>query len=191
MKPVIGQKNYGKVMITSYEKLLTNQKEDYRYLLQFSNNEDVRKISWRLFDELMIHYDEEIFHFLCSWYCHMEVDDFEIFGFQCFYYDIDPLVCQVNKHISSNVFNKDVIFDDIKIYEGIIVNKYCEVCYPVGKIFKGKFALIGSDNPHLSCINPIKSCQQLIDQNELSEVYYKTEINGKHNYYMVLGCNQV
>ena len=49
------------------------------------------------------------------------------------------------------------------------------------KIFKGKFALIGSDNPHLSCINQIKSCQQLIDQNELSEVYYKTEINVKHN----------
>jgi hypothetical protein len=191
MKPMIGQKHYGKVMTTSYETLIKKQKPDYRYLIEYSNNEDVKKISWRIYDELMIHFDEEIVHFLCSWYCHIEVDDFELFGYNCYYYDVDPLVCKVNKNITNNVINKDVIFDDIKINEGIIVNKYCEVCYPIGKIFKGKFVLVGSDNSHLSCINHIKSCQQLIDQNELSEIYYKTKIKGKHNYYMVVGCNQV
>ena len=191
MKQKVGLKYYGKIMITSYNKLLKNQNKDFKYLIEYSNNDDVRKISWRIFDELMIHYDDEIVHFLCSWYCHMEVDDFEIFGYKCFYYDIDPMVCEMNKKITNNVINKDVVFDDIEINEGIIVNKFCETCYPVGKIFKGKFVLVGSDNSHLSCINQINSCQQIIDQNELTKIHYKTTIKGKHNYYMVVGCNQV
>ena len=166
-----GQENYGKVMITSYEKLLNTRHKKFKYLIQYSNNEDVQKISWRVFDELMIHFDEESVHFLCSWFCHIEVDDFEL--------------------ITKNVINKDVIFDDVKIKDGIIVNKYCESCYPVGRKFSGNFVLVGSDNPHLSCINPINNCQQIIDQNQLTTVYYKTKIKGKHNYYMVVGCNQL
>ena len=185
-----GQENYGKVMITSYEKLLNTRHKKFKYLIQYSNNEDVQKISWRVFDELMIHFDEESVHFLCSWFCHIEVDDFELFGYNCYYYDIDPMVCKINKLITKNVINKDVIFDDVKIKDGIIVNKYCESCYPVGRKFSGNFVLVGSDNPHLSCINPINNCQQIIDQNQLTTVYYKTKIKGKHNYYMVVGCNQ-
>ena len=46
-------------MITSYEKLLNTRHKKFKYLIQYSNNEDVQKISWRVFDELMIHYDEE------------------------------------------------------------------------------------------------------------------------------------
>ena len=61
----------------------------------------------------------------------------------------------------------------------------------IGKIFKGKFVLVGSDDSHLSCINPINSCQQIIEQNRLTEIHYQTEIKGRHNYYMVVGCNQI
>ena len=104
-------------MIPSYEKLLKTRHQRFKYLIEYSNNTDAQLISWRVFDELMIHYDEETVHFLCSWFCHIEVDDFELFGYKCYYYDIDPMVCKINKLISKNVINKDVIFDDIKIKE--------------------------------------------------------------------------
>ena len=44
MKLMIGQKHYGKVMMTSYETLLKYQNDNYKYLIEYSNNDDVKKI---------------------------------------------------------------------------------------------------------------------------------------------------
>ena len=47
-------------------------------------------------------------------------NQFELFGYDCYYYDIDPLVCKANKNIAKNIINKDVIFDDIKILDVLL-----------------------------------------------------------------------
>ena len=110
-------------------------------------------------------------------------------GFDCHYYDMDKVVCDANKNLTQNVYNVDIIFDNVRLRDAVIVNKYCENTFPIGRVFKGNFILVGSDNPHLSNVNKITSTEMLIEQNRLTTIYEQTTFFNKHNFYLVAGCN--
>lgn len=84
----------------------------------------------------------------------------------------------------------DVFFDHVVI-PGTIVHPRCEYTYPIGKIYKGTFILVGNDGTRdewskLYNCNPIKSVDQLIEQNEIKEVYGTKEW---FHYSLVYGSN--
>ena len=97
-------------------------------------------------------------------------------------YDYNPLY--------KDVVNKDVVFD-IELKEDLIINFACEKMYPLGDIYKSReFILIGDSEFHSGDCNPIESTQQLIEQNNIKDIYDTTTFTrwcGK--YYLVYGCN--
>ena len=79
-----------------------------------------------------------------------------------------------------NVVNVDIIFDNYTPGD-IIVNYACHKMWPIGKIWKGKeLILVGNNEHHNGDCNPVTSCQQLIDQNELTEVFHQQQILCNH-----------
>lgn len=84
----------------------------------------------------------------------------------------------------------DVFFDHVVI-PGTIVHPRCEYTYPIGKIYKGTFLLVGNDGTKdewskLYNCNPIYSIDQLIEQNEIKEVY---QTKKWYHHYLVYGSN--
>lgn len=185
---MVGQKKYGKVM-KGKDILKENISPKFHYLVDFSQNDENKLINKNIQHQLFNNIFNDNLHFMCSWFIGLEYDTFEKLGYNCNYYDIDKFVCDANRHLTDNVYNIDVVFDNITIDNGIIINKYCENTYPLGKIYKGTFILIGSDNPHLANINNITSCDQLIEQNNITKVIDTKHFKMKHNYYLVSGCN--
>jgi len=182
---MIGQKKFGKVMF----ELKYNAPKEIHYLIDWSCNDNNRLITKNLYETIINFYNGERINFLCSWFCGLEYEYFDKMGFDCHYYDVDEYVCKANRGLTDKIYNVDVIFDEVKIEEGLYVNKFCEDTYPIGKIYKGEFVLIGSDNDHLACINQIHNIDTLIEQNELTKIYSTKTFKGLFNYYMVAGCN--
>jgi hypothetical protein len=83
-----------------------------------------------------------------------------------------------------NYETKDFIFDDVDLDADIVVHFNCEKTYPIE--CQGDVLLIGDDQHHNGDCNPITSCQQLIDQNNLKEVYSTNEFTerGVTHYYV-------
>lgn len=99
-------------------------------------------------------------------------------------YDRDPKFKDVSDYTVC-----DPIFDDIELC-GLILNFNTEKMYPIGKVYRGEFIICGSDEYHPGNCNFIKSCEQLIEQNELHTVYRKSHIpTNRCNYYFVWGRN--
>ena len=63
--------------------------------------------------------------------------------------------------------------------------------WPLGKLFKNReFILIGDDEGHNGDCNPITSCEQLVKQNNIVEVYDTRIIKRwQGQYYIVHGIN--
>ena len=109
-------------------------------------------------------------------------------GFMCEFYDHNP-------YITDDPI--DVIFDDVTLpNDGLIIHPKCEYTYPIGRVHEGqKFLLIGNDAQEdqwtkLYNCNPITSCDQLIDQNRLKEVYHTKKWSGGYEgYYLAWGSN--
>ena len=80
----------------------------------------------------------------------------------------------------------DFVFDEVKIL-GLAVHYNCEKTYPIGKLHIGDFVLRGDNKKHSGDCNPIESCEQLIEQNRITEVY-ETKVTESH--FLVYGNNR-
>ena len=170
-------------------KLKSNLNPSLHYLVDWSYSSVYRDISKNICNVMMRNFNTEIIDICCSWFCGTDYDYINKMGYDCHYYDMDKVVCETNKSLTPNVHNVDIIFDNVKFRNGVIVNKFCENTFPIGKIYKGNFILIGSDNPHLSNVNKINSTKMLMDQNEIKTIYQEYSFFNKHNFYLVAGCN--
>jgi len=84
----------------------------------------------------------------------------------------------------------DVIFDYPEGIYNNILNFNCHKMYPIGKLYRGEFILIGSDDRHPGDCNPVDSCDQLIEQNLLTTVYKQAKVStDRNNFYLVSGNN--
>lgn len=180
-----GQKICGKVMI--------------KYLFDRYNRATHTDMLARVHDTLFCYFEEdEQFHFLCSWFCNTDEYLLKEWGVKennCHFYDFDETVYEHNIKFHKNIHLKDVIFDNLDI-RGNFIQKYCEYTYPVGKIYRGNFLLVGCDDEQLFIPNPVTSIKQLIEQNNINDVWYSEtwsvtrEYDQKEiNYYLVAGCN--
>lgn len=81
---------------------------------------------------------------------------------------------------------KDFIFDEVDLTADLVVHFNCEKTYPIQ--CEGDVLLIGDDQHHTADCNPITSCEQLIDQNSIKEVYEQNEITkNRITHYFVHG----
>lgn len=105
--------------------------------------------------------------------------------------EVDNINYDINFKNMPDVICKDFVFDDIKLRD-CVLHYNCEKTYPVGRIHKGVFMLRGDDKEHNGDCNPIYSLYDLIEQNELTEVYdtyEKMNTNKKYTQYYVYGSN--
>ena len=102
---------------------------------------------------------------------------------------VDNINYDINFKDMPNVICNDFVFDSVKLYD-CVLHYNCEKTYPVGKMHKGIFILRGDDKEHNGDCNPITSCEKLIEDNELTEIY-NTHVNKNTNYnhYYVYGTN--
>ena len=108
------------------------------------------------------------------------IEDLLSMGIEVKAYDYDPYFNNFEHYEI-----KDFVFDEVEL-KGCVVNFNCEKTYPLGLIHKGDMILIGDNDKHNGDCNPIESCEQLIIQNKITQVY-STSINGKH--FIVHGNN--
>lgn len=111
------------------------------------------------------------------------------YGINYHCYDYDPKFAEVDGYTVC-----DVVFDGVEL-PGLIVNFNAHKMYPLGKMFRGEFIIMGNDFEHNGDCNPIYSCQQLIEQNNIHTVY-KMAVSDhwgheqfNHNNYMIWGRN--
>lgn len=99
-------------------------------------------------------------------------------------YDIDPKYSSYEHYTIC-----DPIFDPISLGQ-TIVNFNAQKMYPIGKVYKGEFIIVGSNLQHNGDCNVVSSCDQLIEQNLLHTVYKKAYIPiNRLEYFMVWGRN--
>jgi len=187
---MVGQKIYGKNMMLS-------DQISYDYLIKRFNRKTHRNLIDRTLNHLMAFFEVGNLNILCSWFCERDVFLLKKMGYNlenCYFYDFDETVHEKNLQYSDNCMMKDVIFDDIPM-KGVKIHRYCEYTFPIGRIYDGEFILTGCDDDSLHICNPIKSVDQLIEQNQIKDVYHfeswecKREFDRKKiNYYMVIGC---
>jgi len=105
--------------------------------------------------------------------------------------DIDNINYDINFLDMPNVICKDFVFDEIKLKQ-CTLHYNCEKTYPVGRMHKGTFILRGDDKEHNGDCNPIYSIDDLVKQNQLTEVfdhYQKRSKNKNYNHFLVYGTN--
>jgi hypothetical protein len=111
------------------------------------------------------------------------------YGINYHCWDSDPKFKNNSKYTVS-----DVVFDSV-ILPGLIVNFNSHKMYPVGKLFRGEMILMGSDNCHNGDCNPVYTCEQLIEQNDIHTVYKMAIADHwgheqfKYKTYMIWGRN--
>lgn len=96
-------------------------------------------------------------------------------------YDMDPIFKNRTDYTIC-----DIIFDYVNL-DGLMINFNAQKMYPIGKVHVGEFIIVGSNDRYPGDCNPVTSCQQLIDQNNLKTVYNSIEIP---NYCIVWGSNE-
>ena len=105
--------------------------------------------------------------------------------------ELENINYDINFKDMPNVICKDFVFDGIDLKE-CVIHFNCEKTYPVGRMHKGTFILRGDDKEHNGDCNPIYSIDDLVEQNQLSEVfdhYQKRSKNKKYNHFFVYGTN--
>lgn len=114
-------------------------------------------------------------------------------------YDIDECATDIasymfNNYDNVNIFNKDVVFDDIEYKGDTIINCSCEHMYDMKDIVnenRGKlFAFQSNNNKNVKWlhINCVDNEEELISQTDLKQVYFKGSKNiYTHKRMMVVG----
>lgn len=113
-----------------------------------------------------------------------EYHDLPKLGINYCCYDIDPVYSDYEYYRIC-----DPIFDPVDLAH-FIVNFNAQKMYPIGKLYKGEFIIVGSDIAHNGDCNIITSCEQLIEQNMLHTVFDKKSIvTNRCTYHFVWGRN--
>lgn len=105
--------------------------------------------------------------------------------------DVDNINYDINFSDMPSVICKDFVFDDVKL-KSCVVNYNCEKTYPVGRLHEGVFILRGDDKEHNGDCTPIYSVDQLVEENNLTEVFDHYQIkhkNKNYTHYCVYGTN--
>ena len=104
---------------------------------------------------------------------------------------VDNINFDINFRDMPNVICKDFVFDEVDLRE-CVLNYNCEKTYPIGRLHTGALILRGDDKEHNGDCNPIYSIEQLVEENNLTEVfdYYSIRNNRKkYTHYYVYGTN--
>ena len=105
--------------------------------------------------------------------------------------DVDNINYDINFKDMPSIICSDFVFDDIKLKE-CVLHYNCEKTYPVGRMHEGVFILRGDDKEHNGDCNPTYSIDQLVEDNNLTEVfdhYQKPSKNKRYTQYYVYGTN--
>ena len=105
--------------------------------------------------------------------------------------EVDNINYDINFKDMPNVICNDFVFDEVRLKE-CVMHYNCEKTYPVGRMHSGTFILRGDNKEHNGDCNPIYSVYDLVEQNNLTEVYdsYETSSrNKKYTQFYVYGSN--
>lgn len=80
---------------------------------------------------------------------------------------------------------RDAVFDDIE-YNELVVVFNAEKHYPIGKLTKGTFIIVGDDEQHNGDCNPINSFDKIIEQNSIKDIVDTQQIE---KWWIVYGTN--
>lgn len=84
---------------------------------------------------------------------------------------------------------RDAIFDNIE-FKDLVVVFNAEKHYPIGKIHKGNFIIVGDDENHNGDCNPISNCETLIEQNDIKDWWFQYGVEDENKkWYIVGGTN--
>ena len=188
MKRQDGRKHYGSLM-NAYNKIWQNTPEYRRSNLGSCNNRYHKTLNDRLHHLITTQFDEDDINIVASWYVNYHVDKLEKLGYNIRYWDKDPYVCE-DCNVVAKINNTDIIFESANFNSYPIIHKYCEDTYPIGRVHKGKFLLAGCNKKRLHICNPIESCQQLIEQNNIKDVIHTEEYElHQTKTFFVIGTN--
>lgn len=70
----------------------------------------------------------------------------------------------------------DAIFDDVEFADLVVVFN-AEKHYPLGKLISKEMIVVGDNDRHNGDCNPVTSCEQLIEQNNLVDVDLKGQVD--------------
>ena len=84
--------------------------------------------------------------------------------------DVDNINYDINFKDMPSIICSDFVFDNIELKE-CVLHYNCEKTYPVGRMHEGVFILRGDDKEHNGDCNPTYSIDQLVEDNNLTEVF--------------------
>lgn len=102
--------------------------------------------------------------------------------------EVDNINYDINYRDMPNVICNDFVFDNVRLKE-CVLHYNCEKTYPVGKMHKGIFILKGDNKEHNGDCNPIFSIEDLIEQNEITEVFDSQITTNRYTQFLVYGTN--
>jgi hypothetical protein len=79
----------------------------------------------------------------------------------------------------------DAVFDNVEFSELVVVFN-AEKHYPIGRITSREMIVVGDHDEHNGDCNPVFSCRQLINQNNLTNITYQDHID---KWYVVKGVS--
>jgi len=80
---------------------------------------------------------------------------------------------------------RDAVFDDVDFSELVIVFN-AEKHYPIGRLVESEFIIVGDNDQHNGDCNPIDSFDKIIEQNSITNVMNKEQIE---KWWIVHGTN--
>lgn len=83
--------------------------------------------------------------------------------------EVDNINYDINFKDMPSIICKDFVFDDVNLKE-CVLHYNCEKTYPVGKLHQGIFMLKGDNKEHNGDCNPIYSIDQLVEDNNITDV---------------------
>jgi hypothetical protein len=115
----------------------------------------------------------------------LDMQDLESMGVSCSYYGIDP-----EYYLDSKYTVCDVIFDNLTL-EGLIVHVNAQKTYPIGKVYTGEFIIIGHSAHNVGDCTSLTSCDIIVEQNNITDVKIKLDLNiDNKDYHIVWGSNE-
>lgn len=200
MKQLIGLKLFGIHMSSAVFTEIDNNYHLLKSTIEFekkwyiprfeqSYNNYYKELNRKLREIITLHVDDLNLHFLASNFITYDTV-YEKIGYKCFFYDVDSVIVQYNKLLHERVYDHDVVFDPLTKLQGLLINKWTNSLYPLGKIYKGNFLLCGNDIDRIWYAKKYHSCEEIIEDNLITDVTLTAHIPFEHhNEYIVLGSN--
>lgn len=114
------------------------------------------------------------------------LDRLQMMGLEVNVYDSRPDIKREYKRV-------DIILDDVKFHEDLIIHFNVENTYPIGKVHKGHFLLIYDDGFHKGNCTTYDTSKDVIEliaeDNNISIINYMIEEDKHKTYYIVEGVS--